>query len=701
MADAGGAVIGALRVVLGLDTAAFSSGLKEVKTGVAGLDSTLAGAGKSISGLNKVLGLLSAGALIAFLKTSTKAAETIVNTSDRLGVSTEAFQKYSFAAEVAGVSQEAMTNALSKFQKGLGESSDDVTKTQQALGRLGLTLTQLKALKPEDQFSLVAERLSRIEDPAKRASIEVALFGKAGGELDPLMRLGAKGIKDFGDEAQSLGIILGKDVLANAAAADDEFDKIGKILKASGIQIASEFLPVIRELKNIMASPDFQQGVKTIASGFAEFIDILVRNKDTVIGIVGAFAGMRVGLMTIGGPLGAVAGGLLGFALANKAAQSAVDQATQDYEAAKTALADYEANAQAGTSALSVMTGALAEDSQALNANSLTHEQLKKKVADTAAALQAAQVAANKFNLELGKPPPGPPFGGFDAKKGDEIAKALEHTRFEAALLGGMFKAMPEGMAPALQKLDQLKVSSDGLSYSITLSKDKVNEFSAAFGELTLRKMDESMKTDWEKLTENIEKARVAAKAWDKDRELAAKVQTKLQQQVTDKTLDGISQSLGGFADLAAGFAKTNKTMGVAAKAFGIAEAVVNTARAVMKIWADPTVPTWLAPVMIAGAVATGAAQVMKISTQSFAAGGSFMVPGGLSATDNHMVPLNLASGEQVEVTSASEAAGRVNERTITVEGIKPKDYYRGDVLRDILRNITEAVNDGYKFRLT
>src|SRR4030095_1811117 len=201
-------VLGALRVLLGLDTAAFSQGAKDAQRVLGGLDGIIKKSTGGLIGLKGAVAGLASGAFVAFLKSSVKVGEEIEKNSERLGVSAKFYQEISYAADIAGVSHEALTNALSKFQKGLGESSENVTKTEKALGQLGLTLAQLKALKPEDQFKLVADRLAAIEDPSKRANIGGALMSKTYGEVDAIMRLGASGIAKFALEARNLGFIL-------------------------------------------------------------------------------------------------------------------------------------------------------------------------------------------------------------------------------------------------------------------------------------------------------------------------------------------------------------------------------------------------------------------------------------------------------------------------------------------------------------
>src|SRR4030095_1154522 len=152
-------VLGALRVLLGLDTAAFSQGAKDAQRVLGGLDGIIKKSTGGLIGLKGAVAGLASGAFVAFLKSSVKVGEEIEKGSKRLGISTEAYQEWTYAADLAGVSHEALTKALNILQRELGGETDDGGKAEKALARLGLTMAEVKALKPEEQFPLISDRL--------------------------------------------------------------------------------------------------------------------------------------------------------------------------------------------------------------------------------------------------------------------------------------------------------------------------------------------------------------------------------------------------------------------------------------------------------------------------------------------------------------------------------------------------------------
>jgi hypothetical protein len=95
--------------------------------------------------------------------------------------------------------------------------------------------------------------------------------------------------------------------------------------------------------------------------------------------------------------------------------------------------------------------------------------------------------------------------------------------------------------------------------------------------------------------------------------------------------------------------------------------------------------------------IAAGVASVAAIIATSFAQGGSFRVPGGMSSTDNHFVPLNLASGERVDITPANQVG---NASTIQVDMRGGDPYYSRGNVEKLLNAMHTVMSDGHQVQL-
>jgi hypothetical protein len=110
------------------------------------------------------------------------------------------------------------------MQKLLAEAAGGSKSANETLSELGLTVAQLVNLQPDQQFELFAQRISQIQNPAKRTAIALELFGKSGAQLLPLLNTGAGGIRALREQARKLGLTMGT---ADAQAAEEFGDALG------------------------------------------------------------------------------------------------------------------------------------------------------------------------------------------------------------------------------------------------------------------------------------------------------------------------------------------------------------------------------------------------------------------------------------------------------------------------------------------
>jgi hypothetical protein len=170
------------------------------------------------------------------------------------------------------------------------------------LAELGLKAKDLRGLSPEDQFKLIAKRLSTIEDPSKRAAVAVQLLGRAGTKLLPLMEDGASGVEALQQQARDLGLTVSTDAAKGAAALTDALNILWKQTKRAAFGIGGALAPAILKAAT---------WIGRIASDGIRWIDA---NKGIIISItklIGLVLAAGAALVTLGAVVGA-AGSALG-----------------------------------------------------------------------------------------------------------------------------------------------------------------------------------------------------------------------------------------------------------------------------------------------------------------------------------------------------------------------------------------------------
>lgn len=296
---AGGSIIGALRVVLGLDTAQFETGAKQAASRADQLSSRIKSSFGTASAAsdtlrNALAGLGSALAVQQIVAATQRAldyTDAIADLSDRTGASTKLIQEFRFAAQMSGSSVETADEALGKFTKTLGLAQSGSDAQVKLFRDLGVTSTDF-----DTAFRQTLEGLSKLPTVQERNATALQLFGKSAGTLTSLLGQGAAGFDLLASKASELGIVLRDDVIRNAGVANDQLDTLKMIMDAQFASAVAGNADRIAELAQIAA--DAFTAITRSASDSADEMTALFGTLDSTFDPLlesakGAFAGIR------------------------------------------------------------------------------------------------------------------------------------------------------------------------------------------------------------------------------------------------------------------------------------------------------------------------------------------------------------------------------------------------------------------------
>jgi hypothetical protein len=261
----------------------------------------LAGAAGGLSGaLGSLVPLATGAGLAAMAKGAIDAADDMNDLSQKTGVSVESLSKFQQAANASGTSIEGVGAAMIKLNRNL---ATDNAGAAEAMTALGLSATDASGkLKSTDTIMLeVADKFAKMPDGANKTAAAMALFGKAGADMIPLLNGGGKAITDL--SATMTG--------AFAKGADSLNDKLaalqGKLL-ALGVNIGTALMPMLNVIADLVmglanafaAMPGPLQaivgGVVALAAAFV----VLAPAISAVISIAGVLACLKIGATIAG-----------------------------------------------------------------------------------------------------------------------------------------------------------------------------------------------------------------------------------------------------------------------------------------------------------------------------------------------------------------------------------------------------------------
>jgi predicted nucleic acid-binding Zn-ribbon protein len=308
----------------------FVSGTKDVKPAADEMTKAVENSGKSaddagnkfdaLGGILKGIGGVMAGAFTAIggaVIAGTKAlsdfsvetaayADTFITMSTVTGVSAEALQAYSYAADLVDVSLETMTGSMAKNIKSMTAYTNGNKQAIAAYDSLGVSVTDANGnlRDSETVYWELIDALGKIEDETARDSTAMTLFGRSAQELNPLIAQGSAGIAELTKEAHDMGAVLSDDALMNAGAFDDTIQRLKQGSDAAKRNLGTVLMPTLNNLgttgvellaKFNKALSESGGDLSAVANILGEVVgdvaDVILKELPTIINMVMSLVG--------------------------------------------------------------------------------------------------------------------------------------------------------------------------------------------------------------------------------------------------------------------------------------------------------------------------------------------------------------------------------------------------------------------------
>ena len=248
MATAGSIRAGRAFIELTADDSKLQATLRATQARLRAVGATVGKVGRSLL----TAGTAITAPLVGLTKLFASQGDQLNKMAVRTGVSTEALSQLGFAAEQSGSNIETLEAGFRGMARFIDGAERGLSTSNDALGALSLTVDELKGLKPEQQFELLADRIARVDDPTKRAALAMAIFGKSGQQLVPLLSAGTQGISELRAEADRLGLTIGGETAQSAADLTDQINRVYRQVKQLGFTIGASLAPRLIEAGQAM-----------------------------------------------------------------------------------------------------------------------------------------------------------------------------------------------------------------------------------------------------------------------------------------------------------------------------------------------------------------------------------------------------------------------------------------------------------------
>ena len=212
----------------------------------------------------------------------------IDDNAQRVGMSTDAYQKWAYAMQLAGgdaSTLQVVMRELTTFTNELSAGQGDALLTLQ---KLGIGYEDFMAMPVDQQLQAIIEGLQGMESQTDKTTIAQEIFGnRAYQQLMPILNQEKGYVDDLFTSMEDLGLVISDDVIKAGAALGDALDQLKLTFKNVGASIMADLFPQLELV--IVGLHGMATGAKgasdTFVEGIVGIVDKLVSALPQLIDI--------------------------------------------------------------------------------------------------------------------------------------------------------------------------------------------------------------------------------------------------------------------------------------------------------------------------------------------------------------------------------------------------------------------------------
>lgn len=233
--------------------------------------------------------------------------DNIDKMSQKLGMSTDAYQEWDFIMQHSGSDIDKMTTSMKTLADAVQEPTE---KSTAAFEKLGISVEKAKEMSQEDLFSATITALQNMESGTERTALATDLLGKSAMDLGALLNTSAEETQSMREEVHKLGGVMDEEAVETAAAFQDSLQNVKTALGGITRNIGADFMPSMIQIMNSVSQIAMGNlnAIKGVELGVGRFVDTigktaqnLTKTAQRIIPvIVNAVSKMLPSLLTAG-----------------------------------------------------------------------------------------------------------------------------------------------------------------------------------------------------------------------------------------------------------------------------------------------------------------------------------------------------------------------------------------------------------------
>lgn len=313
--------------------------IKRAEVGLAGVKNAALGLGAIFTGV--------AAGILGLAMNAAHAGDEVIKGAQKVGLSTDAYQKLGYAAQLADLEQGELNMGLVLLSKRMVAAAEGTKGAGDEFKKLGVKFKDSTGkLRSSDQVLIdLADRFQKMPDGAEKTALALEFFGKSGAKMIPLLNGGGQAIRDLGEELDTFGGVITKDGAKASEEFNDNITRVKRIVVSLKNALGIALVPIIRDViedfldwakanKEVIRSK-IKEYAEGLGHAFLSVVEVgkeLVKGLEWIVDLVGGignavkiaagafavFTGAKVviSLYEVATALGAVIAGIFGVELA-------------------------------------------------------------------------------------------------------------------------------------------------------------------------------------------------------------------------------------------------------------------------------------------------------------------------------------------------------------------------------------------------
>lgn len=271
--------IGSLTIDLILRTIGLTQGAdkaqRELDKRAKAIERTAKQVGTAIGTALAVGGTAIAAATISMVRDVAQLGTELDKFSKISNTTTQEFQKWSFGAQMVGISQEKLADQFKDFNEKVGEfwqTGGGGMKDffEQVAPQIGVTAEAFRNLSGPQALQLYFDSLEKANLSQDQMSFYLESMASDMTALIPLLRNGGEGFRQYGDEAQRMGAIIDGDTMEAIRGMREQSARLDQVMLGFKVTLASELLPSLVEFTDLISERETQESLRVLAGLLAD-----------------------------------------------------------------------------------------------------------------------------------------------------------------------------------------------------------------------------------------------------------------------------------------------------------------------------------------------------------------------------------------------------------------------------------------------